>query len=269
MEKLPALLQTPHLTSVVELSQVRKQKCNALHRHESAEILFIQDGTANVNVNGQIFTVNRGDLVLINPNMEHDALSCVDSSLKGFSLTFSGLHLSLLPEGFMIASDEKPVLNVQEQHITIQKYIEDIYEEFKNNDPGSQEIISSLLKTLIIKILRILFTTDSSQNATISEKVKKYISENYNRDVSLNELASVVFVNPYHLSHTFKEEMGIAPIQYLITYRIEVAKTLLLSTNSPISEIASKVGYPNANYFNLLFKKYTGYSPGKFRKKSS
>jgi AraC-like DNA-binding protein len=269
METLPTLLQTPHLTSAVELSQVQKQKSKLIHKHESAEILFIQEGKANYVLNGETFTVKRGDLLLINSNIEHEAVSCVDSSLKGYSLTFSGLHLSLLPEGFITPLNEMPILNVQDQHITIQKYIEDIHEEFKNNDPGSQDIISSLLKTLIIKILRILCCKNSGQNASISDKVKKYISENYNRDISLNELANIVFVNPYHLAHTFKDETGSSPIQYLITYRIEVAKTLLLSTNSPISEIASIVGYPNANYFNLLFKKYTGYSPGKFRKKTS
>ncbi|PLS03165.1 AraC family transcriptional regulator [Neobacillus cucumis] len=269
MNQLPTLLQTPHLTSVVKLNQDHKQKCKALHKHECTEIMFIQEGNANVVLNGQSLTMNRGDLLLINSNLEHETVPCVDSSLKGFSLTFSGLHLSPLPVGFIIPSDEMPILNVQNQHITIQKYIEDIHEEYKNNDPGSQEIISSLLKTLIIKILRISCSANSSQNVSISDKVKKYISENYNRDISLNELANIVFVNPYHLAHTFKDETGISPIQYLITYRIDIAKTLLLTTNSPIVEIASKVGYPNANYFNLLFKKYTGYSPGKFRKKSS
>jgi AraC-like DNA-binding protein len=268
MDKLPTLIQTPRLISVVKLTQADKQKCNGLHKHEAAEIIFIQEGKVNFVLNGQIYNVKRGDLLLINSNIEHETVSCVDSSLKGFSLTFSSLHLSQLPEGFLIPSDEMPILNVQDQHITIQKYIEDIHEEFQNNAPGSQEIISSLLTTLIIKILRFLCSNNSDQYASISEKVKKYISENYNRDISLNELANIVFINPYHLAHTFKDEAGISPIQYLITYRIEVAKTLLLSTNSPISEIASKVGYPNPNYFNLLFKKFTGYSPGKFRKKS-
>lgn len=269
MIQLPTFIKTPHLTSIVKLNQVHKQKCNALHKHDCTEILFIHEGNANFFLNGQTLTLNRGDLLLINPNLEHETISCIDSCLKGFSLTFSGLNLSPLPVGFIIPSDEMPILNVQNQHITIQKYIEDIHEEYKNNDPGSQEIISSLLKTLIIKILRISCSANSSQNSSISDKVKKYICENYNRDISLNELANIVFVNPYHLAHTFKDETGISPIQYLITHRIDIAKTLLLTTNSPISEIASKVGYPNANYFNLLFKKYTGYSPGKFRKKLS
>lgn len=267
MDKLPTLLHTPNLTSVVELTQARKQEKNVLHKHEAAEILFIKDGTANFVLNGQTFVVNRGDLLLINSNMEHGILSNVDNHIKGYSLTISKLHLDGLPKGSIIPLEESPLLKVQEHHITLNKYIEDIHEEYQNNELGSDEIISSLLKTLIIKILRIMYSTNSGQNTSISDKVKKYIIENFNRDISLTELANVVFVNPYHLAHTFKDETGISPIQYLITHRIEVAKTMLLSTNLSIREIASNVGYPNANYFNLLFKKFTGYSPGKFRKK--
>lgn len=266
MDKLPTLLHNPHLTSVMELTNLKKQDSNFLHKHEAAEILFIQDGTANFVHNGQTLTITRGDLLLINSNMEHGILSNPNDHLKGFSLTFSKLQIDSLPKGHIIQSEASPLLKVQEHHITIKKYIEDIYEEYHNNDLGSDEIISLLLKTLIIKILRIMFSTNSGQNTSISEKVKKYITENFNRDLSLTELANVVFVNPYHLAHTFKDETGISPIQYLITYRIEVAKTMLLSTNLSIREIASNVGYPNANYFNLLFKKFTGYSPGKFRK---
>ncbi|MFP7442905.1 AraC family transcriptional regulator [Bacillus infantis] len=267
MDKVPPLLNTPTLTSVAKLTEARKEEKNVLHKHEAAEILFIKDGTADFVLNGQTFTVNRGDLLLINSNMEHGILSNVKDHIKGFSLTISKLHLDGLPKGFFIPFEDSPILKVQEYHITFNKYIEDIHEEFQNNELGSDEIITSLLKTLIIKILRIIHSTNSDQNTSISDKVKKYIIENFNRDISLTELANVVFVNPYHLAHTFKNETGISPIQYLITHRIEVAKTMLLSTNLPIREIAFNVGYPNANYFNLLFKKFTGHSPGKFRKK--
>jgi AraC-like DNA-binding protein len=267
MDKFPTLIQSPHLTSVVELAHSKSQETNVLHKHEATEILFIRDGNADFVLNDQTFKVNRGDLLLINSNMEHGILYSEVDHLKGFSLTFSKLQLDGLPKGSIIPSDALPVLKVREHHITLNKYIEDIHEEYQTNDLGSDEIISSLLKTLMIKILRILYSTNSGQNASISDKVKKYIIENFNRDISLTELANVVFVNPYHLAHTFKDETGISPIQYLITHRIEVAKTMLLSTNLPIREIASNVGYPNANYFNLLFKKFTGHSPGKFRKK--
>ncbi|MHB8061556.1 MAG: helix-turn-helix transcriptional regulator, partial [Ruminiclostridium sp.] len=99
----------------------------------------------------------------------------------------------------------------------------------------------------------------------ISYKVKMYIEENFQKDLSLNDLSDIVYVSPYHLAHTFKDEMGVSPIQYLINCRIEAAKKLLQNSSKSVVEIASQVGYSNANYFNILFKKATGKSPGKFR----
>jgi AraC-like DNA-binding protein len=80
-------------------------------------------------------------------------------------------------------------------------------------------------------------------------------------------LAKLVHINAYHLAHTFKEDTGMAPIQYLVHCRIEESKKLLTYSDLSISEIAMKVGYPNANYFNLLFKKMAGVPPGVYRKK--
>ncbi|PLR76708.1 hypothetical protein CU633_14210 [Bacillus sp. V3-13] len=267
MDKFPKLIQTPQLIAIDELKRNPKHN-KSLHKHEHTEILFIQEGQGDFKINGAVYTLNRGDLLLINPHIEHGAAASVEMNIRGFSLTIANLQLSGLPKGSIIQSDDSPILKAQEHHMTINKYIEDINEEFKNKDLGSQEIISSLLQTLIIKILRTLHSTKSNDNSSISEKVKKYISENYNSDISLNELANIVYVNPYHLAHTFKDEVGISPIQYLIKHRIEVAKSMLLHTNLTIREIAYKVGYPNANYFNLLFKKFTGQSPGKFRKRA-
>jgi AraC-like DNA-binding protein len=267
MDKFPTLIHTPHLNSVVQLGHEKNWGKKVIHKHEAAKILFITDGNANIVLNDKTFIIARGDLLLINMNTDHEILSSGDTSLKGYSLIFSKLHLDGLPMGHIIPLEEHPILKVQEYHLTLNKYMEDIHEEYQNNELGSDEIISSLLKTLIIKILRIMYSPNSSRNTSISEKVIKYIIENYNRDISLTELANVVYVNPYHLAHTFKDETGISPIQYLITHRIEVARNMLLNTNLPIREIASNVGYPNANYFNLIFKKFTGYTPGKFRKK--
>jgi YesN/AraC family two-component response regulator len=63
----------------------------------------------------------------------------------------------------------------------------------------------------------------------------------------------------------FKDQTGESPINYLINLRLEKAKNLLVSTESPIKSIAQAVGYKDAYYFSKLFKKYCGHSPCKFR----
>ncbi|MDG4850740.1 helix-turn-helix domain-containing protein, partial [Peribacillus frigoritolerans] len=131
----------------------------------------------------------------------------------------------------------------------------------------SEEIITSLLFTILTLIVRKIYGYQISPEKSTPEKVSDYIKGNFQRDLTLDEIASSVHLSPYYLIRIFKEKEGLSPIQYLIKIRLEEAKRLLTTSNLSIQEIASNVGYSNPNYFNIVFKKFTGYSPGKYRKK--
>lgn len=92
----------------------------------------------------------------------------------------------------------------------------------------------------------------------------KMIVENYNRDITIDEVANKLHISTSHLMHLFKDELGKTFYDCLVEYRIAKAKELLLSTNLKVYEIAEKVGYQDAKYFSQLFKKYTGYTPKEF-----
>jgi YesN/AraC family two-component response regulator len=100
---------------------------------------------------------------------------------------------------------------------------------------------------------------------TMVQNVKAYIENNFEQDLSVKDLAELVFVSPYHLIHMFKNEVDMAPIQYLIYCRMEEAKRLLECTDLSNSEISVRIGYPNPNYFSQVFKKMIGVTPGKYR----
>ncbi|OWZ84079.1 helix-turn-helix domain-containing protein [Natranaerobius trueperi] len=106
----------------------------------------------------------------------------------------------------------------------------------------------------------------NQQNSRVIKRACKYIDYNYNKNISLNDIAEVVCLNPYYISHIFKKEIGISFIEYLTYKRMQKAKYLLLDTNETISEIAIRVGYSDPNYFSRVFKKYFGSPPSNFRK---
>lgn len=97
------------------------------------------------------------------------------------------------------------------------------------------------------------------------ETVKQYIYSNYNKCLSLNQLAQLVYLTPSYLSYSFKKKTGYNIKQFIKMYRMEVAKKLLQTTNLKISIISYKVGYTNESYFCQSFKEYWGESPEKFR----
>ena len=105
------------------------------------------------------------------------------------------------------------------------------------------------------------------ENSTIY-KIKDYIGRNYmNETLSVKDISSHVYLSASYVCTFFKNETGQTLNQYLTEFRMEKAKVLLGDPRYKISEISSKVGYSDGNYFGKSFKKYTGVSPSEFREK--
>ncbi|MBV7505524.1 AraC family transcriptional regulator [Bacillus sp. sid0103] len=96
----------------------------------------------------------------------------------------------------------------------------------------------------------------------------KVIHEKFAEKISLSEIASEVHVNPTYLSRKFHEEVGVPFSEYLIQFRIQTAKRLLIANpNWTISDIADNSGFRSQNYFSTLFRKIEGISPKEYREK--
>ncbi|NNU84595.1 response regulator [Geobacillus sp. BMUD] len=95
-------------------------------------------------------------------------------------------------------------------------------------------------------------------------KACDYIEKHYFCDLTLQEVAEYVGMNPTYFSLLFKEEMGQSYIKYLTKVRMEQAKKLL-QEGEKVGEVSEKVGYHSYRHFSELFKKYTGMKPGQYR----
>ena len=97
-------------------------------------------------------------------------------------------------------------------------------------------------------------------------RVTHYIDEHYNEGVSLEEVAEATGISRYYVSHLFKELMDKTFVGYVNELRLNHAAMLLVTTDSPIIEIASKSGFNNLSNFNRAFKMYFGKTPSTYRK---
>jgi two-component system response regulator YesN len=91
-----------------------------------------------------------------------------------------------------------------------------------------------------------------------------FIHENFSRSMSLETTAYALGISPNRLSRIFSEETGKGFSDYLIDYRIEKAKEMLLQPGASIKQVSMSCGYPDPNYFSRLFKKVTGLTPTSF-----
>lgn len=139
----------------------------------------------------------------------------------------------------------------------------------QGDESARQDLVAGNLELLLKLIDRGRVTGDYETNddASIERKVlvvKEFIDSRYMEEISLQRLANEFFISPDYLSHVYKEHIGSSPINYLIMVRIGHAKKLLLTSDLSVQEIAKSVGYNNANYFSILFRKATGLSPTTF-----
>ncbi|GIN71865.1 AraC family transcriptional regulator [Bacillus sp. J14TS2] len=100
----------------------------------------------------------------------------------------------------------------------------------------------------------------------IAENIGLIIQTEYDQEISLDIIADRLHYSPNYLSNVFKKEFGENFVDYLMNYRLQVAKNLLKDTDEPIKGIAEHLKYGNSQNFIRFFKKKLGKTPGEYRK---
>lgn len=115
------------------------------------------------------------------------------------------------------------------------------------------------------KISKVFVENSDSNNMTVIKLAKDYIINNFNKNITLKDVADEVFLSQNYLSELFKKEIGEGFYDFLSKYRIKKAKEILITTNLRVYEVAQKVGYNDSITFGRAFKKITGMTPNNFR----
>lgn len=151
-----------------------------------------------------------------------------------------------------------PFLNEMDgEKKTLDAMISDLYLQ-----PDISEIVR-MVQELASRIIG-GFSSGPSIRREILE-VTEYIGANYGKELSVERLASIVFLTPDYLSRLFKKSMGKSISQYIRQFRMEKARELLTGTNRKVIDIGEAVGYPNYSYFCQSFREYFGTSPERYR----
>ena len=141
-----------------------------------------------------------------------------------------------------------------------------LFEELSQiRDPDN--MLSWLKRRVIQPYLKELSDRAAQHLKEMVEQTVVYIHEHYMEDLSLDECANLAGTHSYTLSRLFKQITGVNFIEYVTSIRLEKAKELLRYSDKRIHEIAAEVGYQQ-RYFNRIFKKHVGVTPGQYRENS-
>jgi AraC-like DNA-binding protein/mannose-6-phosphate isomerase-like protein (cupin superfamily) len=238
------------------------------HAHKHTELFFIVSGKGQFIIQDQVFPVNVNNLVIINPNVLHTEASMDAQPLEYIVLGIEGVE--------MAANDHYNgqfcILDHFES-VDISSCLRNILREMERKNPGYEDICQAYTEILTIRLMRSIAISPQAEAQVVSGNqqcatVKRYIDLHFKESLTLEQLAEEAHMNKYYLSHAFKQEYGISPINYLISRRIEESKYLLSETDLSMSQIAHILGFSSLSYFSQVFRKAHGTSPMDFRQTS-
>lgn len=121
-------------------------------------------------------------------------------------------------------------------------------------------------ESVIVQSIRDAKKLQEAKEHKYVRMAKEYVSEHYQENITLEDIARVTFINATYFSILFKQKEGINFSDYLTQYRIRIAKELLKDSSLSIGEVGVKTGYKNAKYFSKVFMKLVGIKPSEYRK---
>lgn len=254
-----------------------------LSRHDSFEMVYMKKGSAVFEVAGQPVDMGPNDIIIIKPYQYHKFIVKSESGCEFIVLSFkfenkgTGEYSEVSLEDFLNFVSKKESgafisLKVSQKNEII-TLLNRILKEKEGDEIGSEFLTHLLVLELFVLISRALKMEWENSIKNKSPKLKElieisvnYIHNNFERNISLNDIARFVFLSTSYFTRAFKEEMGISPISYLLRVRVERAKELLEETDHKVSDIALNVGFSNQQRFNEIFKKHTKMTPLQYRK---
>lgn len=232
--------------------------------HDVWGIVVPISGSAEFSLEGTAYTLTDQHLLFAGPGMTLSKKVIGNSSWLYYLIHYkikdaSKEHL-LTKEHFLITLPESQQLNVLDQVQNL---------EALQMDKTSMNTLKSkmLFLSLLIQIMDGSMSYKWESDIDCIKKTQTYIKEFYHSDISMDELARLAEMDVKRFYYIFKKQVGMSPKQYLIHYRIEKSKGLLLKNNVSVREVAELVGYEDPFHYSRLFKKYVGVSPREFRKR--
>ncbi len=235
------------------------------HYHNFYEIYYMVEGKGTYFINDKIYDIVPGDVIIVAPNTIHST----DYNNKEYERILLEFSENMLPKYIRDRMNEIPNL-YRHPGIAREVYliIKDIEKEYKNPDAFSTDETNYLISHLIVLLLRNMDAVKvvPSRDAVISEVVA-FIKENYQTNITLQQLAEMHFISPEHLSRTFKRETNFGFNEFISLVRLQRAEYFLKEhSEMSISEVAYACGFNDSNYFSDKFKRTYGISPLRYSK---
>ena len=258
------------------------------HHHDCCELIVILDGAGIQRIDSEEYFVNGGDVYLIKPHIPHYFKDCELDSISFCSIFFDDDQLNLpqnylsrMPGYNMIFNYEPQTRsktgfsehlrlspdNLKTLHLQLSKLANCLAWHQTGVEARSFSLLIRIFINLASWYDSMLPERYEDNMLTKINGLVTYIKENYNRKFTLADLAARICCSERTLTRAFRTFMGCSPIEYILKIRLSSAAELLASTSMPVTSIAFKCGFADANYFSRRFAAQYGMSARRYREK--
>ncbi len=247
-----------------------------MHWHNDLQFIYILNGSVTVQTLDEKMILYAGEAVFINKNVVH--LVMPEGSCHYNSFIFPDYFLKFYfesPAGKLVdnivTNVQLPVFSFTEKtgwHSRVLNMLRELVSLEKDKTEFYAYEVLVQLSSLWLEIQKNLLLPPARQTDSLHIRMQNflsYIESHYSEEISLDDLAKSGHVSKSECLRCFKVSLQTTPYKYLMEYRLSKAASLIKSTDEPIGDIASKVGFHHLSHFGKCFKEKTGYAPKEYR----
>lgn len=246
------------------------------HYHTFYELHVIPSGKGTIYINDVPFSIDAGQWYMTGPYVKHSQYSDPNSPMAEYCIKFEvsvtdnhydfALLRDTLSKAYTFAFDD-------ECHLS--DLFDKIFMEATSGDIAYELKIQMLITDIIITVFRYiqkLTKNEISRKEKISNlqstrfyAIHNFIEENYNKQISIQDLTKVLFLCPKQINRFMRQEFNMTFHNYLLHRRIDAAIELMKTTSLTLEEISLRSGFSSSNQMYQVFMRYNNCSPGSLR----
>lgn len=243
--------------------------CDKKHQHKELTLTAIKSGNINIVFNDKNDSLKPGQISIVNPREVHCAtLSNIQSS-GCYVLYLNNDWCHILQQSLFQNTN---FLQINNSLIQNKKFYNDFVnlcnELLTDNIPliEKEEKLIDFVSNLFLEFCNIKEVKNKhTKNSKSALKIKKYLKDNIDNEVLLEDISAYMKLSVVHILRIFKKEFGLPIHSYVLNQKVHLAKDLL-TKNIPISEVAQMSGFFDQSHLNKSFKRVFQLTPKEYQK---
>lgn len=254
--------------------EFESQRTREVHTHRNYEVLYVMNGTCELVLEDEQLSLDAREFIIINSGLRHGYTVGLKSLIGRFHIPYYHVmdeHENDKTIIFLLNSQKcEKQLALARVRQNLYRMVDCGYKSSDQNDLELRRYYHGFMEALMENFAYIQHEMPETGEDAEADKriceIMEYVNHNYNKNISLNDLASRLYLSSAYLSKYIKQQLGMNFIDLLNKTRLDHAVEALLGTEDPIAQIALNVGFSNLASFNRTFKEKYSTTPSNYRK---